>query len=172
MAMNTCIAYSAPFSEDNISSFYFRCFRAKEVSAKCEKGEYDASERILRSDGSITVHEGKETHIYYFRQRIDFKMCKDEISEINAVLKGQEYVCISGQFSGYGNPDLPDNEDHHFLNWVYDKVKTNKGCTSYFGGECDIKYWQEDGCDVVIKKYGKLSGNKKPRGNNVGTKHL
>jgi hypothetical protein len=160
MAINTCVASSAPFSENNISSFYWRCFDTKNITALCEKGEYDPSEGIVRSDGSVTVQDGANTHIYFFRQRIDFQLCEDEIITIKSILRKEKYVCLSGQFSGYGNPTLPDDKNSHFINWTYDKLKTKRGCTTYFGGECRIKYWQEDGCEAIVNKYGKISGNK------------
>ena len=30
-------------------------------------------------------------------------------------------------------------------NWIWDKVKTKKGCYSYFEGECDISHWKKLG---------------------------
>ena len=71
------------------------------------------------------------------------------------------YGGISGEFSGYGNPAHPsDEKDQHFVNWIYDKLKTPKECVSYFDGYCDIKFWQEDACEAVTKKYGKALGKK------------
>jgi len=72
-------------------------------------------------------------------------------------MEGQEYVCISGEFYGFGNWLIEGNKDSHFFNWTFDKLKTKKGCMAYSGdSKCTVRYWQEEGCKAITKKYGKL----------------
>lgn len=121
----------------NITGFdYWQCFATKNVSAWYEKGEYDSDEKITRGHPHLTVKNNSvEMHDYVARRGFSLDYAKEKVAKWKQLMKNQEYVCIGGAFSGT-EKKIIDGREIKEHGWVFENLKTKKGCDSYFSGWC------------------------------------
>ena len=50
-------------------------------------------------------------------------------------MKGQQYVCIGGAFTGTLKK-LENGKEITEYGWIFENLKTKRGCDSYFSGWC------------------------------------
>jgi hypothetical protein len=69
-------------------------------------------------------------HEYIERRPWPIRECRDFLGDLNALLKGTTYVCISGSFI-----ENETDEAGGKTSWLFGRLKTNKGCE---GRDCDF----------------------------------
>ena len=126
-----------PFKWDITGFDYWQCFSTKSVSAWYEKGEYDADEKITRGYPHITIKNNlTEIHDYVVRRGFSLDYAKEKVAKWNWLMKNQKYVCLGGAFSGT-DKKIIDGKEIEEHGWIFENLKTNKGCDSYFSGWCN-----------------------------------
>ena len=74
-------------------------------------------------------------------ERID---CDEVVSGWKRVTKGEKYACISG--IGPLEEQKAENGVKTLVReWTFDRLKTRRGCMSYFDGYCTAGYWNQRG---------------------------
>lgn len=133
---NTCIAGPTPFSQAKISSPYpyWQCFEVKDSKMICERGKYDSHEKTLMSMLVISGTRDEELHEFISRRPIPFESCRLYQKDWRKFTDNERYVCVSG-----AEPSREIKETKVAWTWIFGRYKTQKGCDSYFEGECDGK---------------------------------
>ena len=93
-------------------------------------------------------------HEYYMRRPIDLISAKSIVDYWGRLAKNEKYVCLAGGFSGEEEV-IEDNNKLKKYYWVFEKIKTKKGCDSYFVGRCNFTYkqfLQEQSSSYPLKK--------------------
>ncbi len=92
---------------------------------------------------------GDSTHEFMFRRVIDVKRCLKLEKEYQSLVRGAGKVRLVG-ISPTKNHDslitdrVPEKfrDSVHTTNWIFVRFQTEKGCESYFEGDCKPeKYW-------------------------------
>jgi hypothetical protein len=122
---------------------YWQCFPTSNVKLGCRKIEGD-DPKIPYSDAEIKIETETEIHEYEFRRALELEACHAYLKNWNRLIFGEKVVCFGGK-----PVDVEQKRTHGKLKkvtgWIYDKLKTKKGCYSYFGKHCDIEYWRSQG---------------------------
>lgn len=144
LAIYTLNSNSEPFSDKQNSGAYnyWQCFPRDHVSISFEDMGY-SSENIGWKD---TLAEMKITvwikpgvfHEYEMRRTWAVTDSLKDFTHWHHLMKGEKYVCLAGHFV---------SREHHIekgvktevYGWIFDKIKTKKGCASYFEGDCGYK---------------------------------
>jgi hypothetical protein len=125
-----------PFQWDITGFDYWQCFSTKNVSAWYEKGEYDADEKITRGHPHLTIkNNSTEVHDYVVRRGFSLDYAKAKVEKWTWLMKYQKYVCIGGSFSGTEEKIIGGKKIKEH-GWIFENLKTDKGCDSYFSGWC------------------------------------
>lgn len=121
------------FSEDSSSAFAFwKCFESGQIEyqIKCEdmgiqsdNENYAAIEFFVDKKNSIDA--------YFQRRAYPTDACLRNKKEIEGLIKNEEAFCIRAFFI-----NKKSVLNHKRLNWTIDRVKSHKGCWSYFVGDC------------------------------------
>lgn len=53
-------------------------------------------------------------------------------------MKNEKYVCLEGGFLNHRDRVI-NGKKQEIYSWEFEKIKTKKGCDSYFEGECYSK---------------------------------
>lgn len=144
LASNTCIAEEQPFPSEVASYPYWQCFPVKDIAIVCEVTGYDKSQEATLAILDFEVKEKKENHHYLSRRAIELDTCNKFQSDLKKLTEKENHVCASGGFGGYDTDDYGKKE----ANWVFDKFKTKKGCSSFFVGGCDLQHQLKNGCKI------------------------
>ncbi len=144
-------AEPGPFSEDSFSSgyMYWQCFPASMVTLGCKKLSSD-DPKIPFSDADIRIEMETEIHEYEFRRAIELEACKHYLKNWKRLIQGEYAVCFGGHPASVEYRKVK-GKTKKVTGWVYDKLKTKKGCYSYFGKHCSVEHWREQGYPNPIK---------------------
>jgi hypothetical protein len=142
LAMSTCYANPTPFSStEGMGAFYWKCFETKKISTECDSnGEQDPYEEGLLE---LTVTDRDESHDYIARRVLPLHDCQQFVRDIRKRLRGSRYACIMGS-----SPSM-DNRPPELIKytWIFEAIRTRKGCESYFQ-QCDLNdLIKEGGCE-------------------------
>ena len=130
------------FDEVNIRSLsypYWQCFPVRAIRYLCldlhtkDGGESMADFRIQVAVAADRVDE------YWGRRGIPIMECRKMVNEWKKLAKGEKYACIAGLYCGV-DEKLEHTKKLRRKGWVYDRFKTKKGCTSYFGDRCESDF--------------------------------
>ncbi len=120
---------------------HWQCFQAKQVNLQCRSWPDDKPDQFM-GEADIDVDTDTEHHNYGFRRAWDLNVCLSYLKDWKRLAKNQDAICLLG---------IPAGEEQKKVNgksilvqgWVWDRLKTKKGCISYFEGECDAKHWKK-----------------------------
>lgn len=137
LKINSCDTIPSPFSEKDLSSPYpyWQCLEAKTANLACEGRKYDPSEKTQVSLLVLSGIRDGVLHEYLARRPMPLSSCRLFQKVWKKLVKNEKYICMSGEISNI-KTDL--NGRKRWV-WVFGRYKTNKGCDSYFEGECDLK---------------------------------
>ena len=142
LAINACIAEPRPFNADNryYPYEYWQCFESKTISFNC-----DSNSVPVKHEGvmGLIVMKASINHIkheYIERRLWPMKDCKRFLKDTKALLKGIQYACVSGSFTG----KEINRSGHQSLSWIFERIKTKKGCE---GHDCRLtRQFKQDSC--------------------------
>ena len=116
-------AQPVPFSDDSLAYPYWKCFPTSVIKFSCLDLDTDDHGAQM----SIILIQA-ENDDYGGRHGIPLETCEKEyLSKWRSLVKSEAFVCLAGFYSN------SSHEKHH---WTYDRLKTKKGCVSYFPGDC------------------------------------
>lgn len=143
LAIDTCIASAAPFSESSTSYPYWQCFEVSQAKIACEGNKYSASEKTRFTFLVVSGVRKDGLHEYFHDRAMPLESCKEFVRDWKRLLKGQRYVCISGAFTQRRQGKV----GHWISQWDFNRFKTKRGCSSYFEGGCSMEYQiSHNGC--------------------------
>lgn len=121
---------------------YWACFKKSEIrKMECREFDYDALQNEHNAELEILISDGKRIHDIGARRALDVDVCRKTIFEFKKLLKDEAYFCMG---LGFGSTSVAPS-GIETVGWFYDKFKTKKGCTSYFGEYCNPNYWKDFG---------------------------
>jgi hypothetical protein len=129
---------SIPYNPNKFSSaLYWQCFPINEVKLKYRTWPEDNPENpkqkpVIICDLNYIVNHDRETQVYSGRRAYPVSYCRSIFKDWQRITKGQKIVCLDGQGGEYVN----ERSGQKIKSWTWDKIKTKKGCYSYFEGEC------------------------------------
>lgn len=105
---------------------FWRCFYANDVSISCLP-MIDDSENPPAEVGILFIEAAAPGIHFTFDARRSWPMefCQSKLVELNDLMAGEEHVCLA---SDYGMVE----EGGRSIAAVFDKLKTHRGCYSYF----------------------------------------
>lgn len=127
---------SHPYNINEYQSGYYRwqCFPTKNVTFNF--GKWRDNDPLGPSDIIVTlcffgikVKTDGLSHTYIDRRARRIEFCEGLQEKWKLLTANQDYVCINGE---------PDGLEGNEKSWTWNKVKTRRGCTSLFEGDCDI----------------------------------
>ncbi|HLB59807.1 MAG TPA: hypothetical protein VJL87_06990 [Bdellovibrionota bacterium] len=116
-----------PYSLNSHAYEYWQCFPVKDISFFCEYFEVDDPQKPF-ADTHVRINLKGHFHEYITRRPWDQSMCHQMIRDFKTLVRNSNAACISGPF--------PQEEDGNVY-WTFGRLKTKKGCVSYFIGECE-----------------------------------
>ena len=126
-----------PFNWDITGFDYWQCFPTKNVTVWYDQGTYDSYDKVVRSDPHISIKVSPMvTHEYEPRRNFSIDYAKEKVAAWKRLMKNQQYVCIGGAFAGT-HKKIVDGREITEHGWVFENLKTKKGCDSYFSGWCN-----------------------------------
>ena len=115
---------------------YWQCFPTKNVTVWYEKGDYDPDEKITHGSPYIRIKTNSTTtYDYALRRAFSLNYAQDKIKKWQQLMKNQQFVCIGGSFIRTNEKIQHGKKEYNHL-WVFENLKTKKGCDSYFSGWC------------------------------------
>lgn len=124
----------------HVASNYWFCLPNKNVKLGCDNFGPDPSDKISYSEVNFDVIDGNTTYIIGQRRALEIDVCRIMVKRWRELLNGEKHFCIG---AGYLSTEASNGK--RAMSWTYDKLKTKKGCTSYFKGYCDPAYWKQFG---------------------------
>lgn len=119
----------------------WQCFRAREADysySTWRDTEGPNNSMITLCDFRIWIKSTEPAHHYYGRRAWPVENCRDFHQVWKRLTGGEDYLCLSGHPDSLGKA----NKNEKYKNvkgWTWSKIKTKKGCHSYFDGDCDLK---------------------------------
>ena len=112
--------------------FQWRCFTPADVQYQCLPMEPEESGNV-RSDLVLTIRAPKRSHTYSIRHAIDLDYCRQITADWLELMKGEDVVCLLGD----STDRLRNVHPHEYRSWIWDKLVTARGCSSWFGRWCE-----------------------------------
>ena len=120
----------------NSDARYWVCLPTAGMSLKCKDLGYDdppmGTIDLVLKNGPIVEHR------FGMRHGVGMEVCLAQLHEWQDLLNGQDYVCVGGQTVA---PEVTTVHGNLRIvyGWVFDKLKTQRGCTSWWPEDCDIQ---------------------------------
>ncbi len=120
----------------------WRCFPIKDVEVKYRTwrdadpmGPYDVI--VTMCDFEIWVNSKTFQNVYSGRRAKQEVYCNEFRAAWNKLTQGEEQICMDGETLTNGEPEEDENLKKMLVSWTWDKIKTKKGCYSFWDGyEC------------------------------------
>lgn len=117
---------------------YWQCLPIKGIRPKYRTWRADHTSYSFRTitlcDLEIHVNGRDGRQIYSDRRAQPNQYCRDFDKQWRRLTKGEPIVCFNGDWGIYES----DKIDGKYKSWTWNKIKTRKGCYSYFG-DCYVK---------------------------------
>jgi len=149
LAISACTGEPSAVTSGNMAYPYWQCFQSKDASFECDDSGYDVDEKSDMAIMAIAIKTNHASNEYLSPRAIRISNCRSFQKDWSRLIAKQEFFCVSGQMINYQKSS--DKPGYKESTWVFDRLKTNRGCTSYFQGGCSIKYQLGHGC-VLSKK--------------------
>lgn len=117
----------------------WRCFPIKDVEVKYRTwrdadplGPYDVT--VTMCDFEIWVNSQPFKNVYSGRRAKQVAYCNEFRAAWSKLTQGEEHICMDGDTLTKGEPEKDEDSKEMFVSWTWDKIKTKKGCYSFFEG--------------------------------------
>jgi hypothetical protein len=125
--------------KEGFGYIYWQCFPRDYLSINLEDLGYSSEDigwNENYGDLKITVSNKTGTsHEYVMRRSWTVSGYEKRFDLWIKLMKGEKYVCLAGRFINRKDK-VEHGKKHHIYSWVFEKLKTKKGCDSYFDDEC------------------------------------
>lgn len=146
-----------PFNPNETSGgyTYWQCFPRVSISITLEDTG-DSSEDIGWKDnyGDLKIHvqvNPQLVHEYEIRSMWPVSDFEDRFNTWRKIMKKEKYVCLAGGFV-HRERQFVNGKTKEIYGWIFEKIKTKKGCDSYFDS-CHPSYKQYLKEEAEEKKY-------------------
>ncbi len=150
LAVDTWRGIPHPYNERGFNGGYpyWTCFPMNQTSVhyktwRGNDGMGPADAIITMCELEFTAETDTEINRYFERRAYPVERCRDLVKEWKQVTLKQPHVCFNA-YDGEIEPHKTLVEVKAEKIWTWDRIKTNAGCMSYFGGHCDLKYWKKE----------------------------
>lgn len=127
-----------PLSQNSQAYPYWQCFLTSQIEFACPDLEKDDGGTPM-SDILIKVKSNKQYEEFSGRHAVPLSTCQKEyVEKWNHLTHGEKYTCVAG-ISMNSEAKNINGKKITSRTWTYDRLKTKKGCVSYFEGECSLK---------------------------------
>lgn len=130
------------FTKEGGHTSYWQCFPREQVSVTLEDTG-DSPEDFKNTTVaylSLRIFEPSGiVHEYEMRRGLELETFHKDFNRWQKLMKGEKYVCLAGDFVSIENEFAPNGKKMKVYGWIFDKLKTKKGCASYFGN-CNQTY--------------------------------
>ena len=113
---------------------YWQCFPREQVKVSLEDIGYSSTELGWKNNVAylkINVMTDKGIiHAYEMRANWSIKDSQKRFNKWLGLMKGEKYVCLAGEF--VRREHVVRGIFREEYGWVFEKLKTKKGCDSYF----------------------------------------
>jgi hypothetical protein len=127
------------FPKEGFGYIYWQCFLRENVSINLEEMGYSSEDIGWNENYSslkITAYsEPNVFHEYTMRRPWPVSAYEKKFNLWIKLMKGEKYVCFAGDFIGREDK-VNHGTKQRVYSWEFDKIKTKKGCDSYFTGDC------------------------------------
>jgi hypothetical protein len=117
----------------------WRCFPIKDVEVKYRTwrdadpmGPYDII--VTMCDFEIWTNSKPFQNVYHGRRGKPESYCKTFKAAWSKLAKGEEHICMDGETLTKGEPEEDEDSQKMRASWTWDKIKTKKGCYSFWDG--------------------------------------
>ncbi len=121
------------------SPLEWRCFPIKDMEVKYRTwrdadsmGAYDVI--VTMCDFEIYVISKSISHVYHGRRGKPVIYCDEFKAAWNKLTQGEEHICMDGETLTKGEPEEDQDSKKMYVSWTWDKIKTKKGCYSFWNG--------------------------------------
>ena len=117
----------------------WRCFPIKDVEVKYRTWPFtDPTEprKVIEimCDFEIWVNSKPFQNVYHGRRGKPESYCRDFKVAWNKLTHGEEHICMDGVTLTKGEPEVNEGQMKMKASWTWDKIKTKKGCYSFWNG--------------------------------------
>ena len=115
---------------------YWQCFPRNNIRISLSDIGY-SSYNLDENDAELTIEASTAsgTHQYGQRRNSDVSSSVTVFNQYQKLVQGQKYVCLEGTYFFYKDKVI-DGKKRRIYYWTFEKIKTKKGCASYFLGRC------------------------------------
>src|SRR5690606_15547480 len=117
----------------------WRCFPIKDVRVDSHTWR-DADSMgpsdviVTMCDFEIWVNSKPFQNVYVGRRAKEVTYCNDFKAAWKKLTQGEEHICMDGETLTKGEPEEDENTKKMIVIWTWDKIKTKKGCYSFWDG--------------------------------------
>lgn len=118
------------FSTEPSSGPRWICFESKSFFSKCINASYN--EKFNADSGELDMiikQKGKEYRLV-FNSVVSNNTCEEHRSAWTKIMSDEKYFCLSATFLAI------DKKDPSKITGFFNRLKTKKGCDSWFVGDC------------------------------------
>jgi len=118
---------------------YWQCFPTKDVRINLRDIGY-SSHHLDENDSELTIEAYTGSAKYQYGMRRDWPVSgnKKNFQRYQKIMRGQKYICLEGTYFFYKDV-ATDGKKERIYFWTFEKMKTKRGCESYFQGGCHEK---------------------------------
>jgi len=118
---------------------YWQCFPRKDVRISLRDIGY-SSHNLDENDSALTIEAYTEFATHQYGMRRDWPVTSNEenFNRYQKIMRAQKYICLEGTYFFYKDT-VTDGKKRRIYYWTFEKMKTKKGCESYFVGGCHDK---------------------------------
>lgn len=124
---------------------YWQCFPRDKISVTLEDlghSSEDVGWKDTLANLTITVYATPNViHEYSMNDLYLTSIYEKHFNLWHKIMKGEKYVCLAGNFVDI-EKKTEDGKTKEIYGWIFDKIKTKKGCDSNFMGDCHRTYQQ------------------------------
>ncbi|HVE44861.1 MAG TPA: hypothetical protein VNC84_06985 [Gammaproteobacteria bacterium] len=148
-----------PFNERNgiDGHNYWQCFPRDRISVTLEDQGFSTEDVGWKDTLSELIIEARTDsgviHRYELRALGMFHLYEKELHQWHKLMKGEKYVCLSGNFVAV-TPRTINGRTISEYGWIFDKIKTKKGCSSYWWNSCALSEISETKSHSVFPLHG------------------
>jgi len=126
------------FPDGRLFSLYWQCFPRKDIRISLRDIGY-TSNSLDENDSELTVEAYTESATHQYGMRRDWPVSGNEknFNRYQRIMRGQKYICLEGTYFFYKDT-VTDGKKRRIYYWTFEKMKTKKGCESYFVGRCHV----------------------------------
>lgn len=125
------------FPQKYSAYIYWQCFPREHVKIAIEDIGYSSMNHD-ENDAEITITAFSKDHTAHkYGMRRDWPVFsqEDRFNQYEKIMQAEKFVCIAGSFNESEEKTV-NGRSYKTNYWVFEKMKTKKGCEAYFENGC------------------------------------